>query len=162
MTAVNSVSPGKLDLCVSRVIRAPRERVFDAWVNPEMRRSWWFDLLAEPDACQMDVRVGGSYCMKQVGCGKQIPGYPDDYVWIMNGEFVEITPPGRLAFTWNVNHKEEPVVNQLVTVVLEEVAGGTKVTLTHEGIVSDQMRGGTTEGWTELLDRIATLLEGTQ
>ena len=159
MNAVSSTSSGKLDLCVSRVIRASRERVFDAWVNPAMRRSWWFELIPGSDGCEMDVRVGGTYCMKQVGCGKQIPEHPDDYVWIMNGEFVEITPPERLVFSWNVNHKEEPVVNQLVTVVFDEVTDGTKVTLTHEGIVSDQMRGETTEGWTQLLDRIAGLFE---
>ncbi len=159
MTALNPASPGKLDLCVSRVIRAPRERVFDAWINPEMRRSWWYELIPEPDGCQIDARVGGTYCMKQSGCEKQNPDYPDDYVWIMNGKFVEILPPERLVFTWNVNHKEEPVINQLVTVVFEEVADGTKVTLTHEGIESDQMRDGTNEGWTQLLERIASLFE---
>src|SRR5215204_6352351 len=49
-------------LRVSRRFDAPRERVFDAWTNPDVLRSWW---AAGPDwktpTAEVDARPGGSY-----------------------------------------------------------------------------------------------------
>ena len=45
---------------VHRLIKAPRQRVYDAWIDPELRKQWW---RATPemgcDLCQIDAKVGG-------------------------------------------------------------------------------------------------------
>lgn len=147
-------------LTVTRLIRAPREKVFQAWIDPALRRRWWsFGGKGKLSVCEIDARVGGAYRMHQVGgCDGDVAGYPPDYEWIMSGEFVEITPPERLVFTWNVNHREEPVVDQRVTVELRETPEGTALTLTHSGVMSTKMRDGTHRGWSALVENIAGML----
>lgn len=140
-------------LRVSRIIRAPREKLFDMWVDPALRRQWWLNARGEgPTVCEIDARVGGHYRVHQTGGGAESPGEEEDYEWIMHGEFLEVVRPERLVFTWNVNHVTEPVVNQRVTVEFRAVAGGTEVTITHEGILSAAMRDGTNEGWSKFLE----------
>jgi len=142
---------------ISRVIHAPRERVFEAWISPEQRRQWWVHGKGL-SACEIDARVGGQYCMKQIGaCSEDFTADPD-FEWIMNGGFLEVVRPSRIVFTWNVNH-DPPVLDNRVTVELREVPGGTELTLVHEGRMSAGMRDGTREGWTSLADSIARWLD---
>lgn len=161
MTATDSNSTGELSVRVSRFIRAPRERVFEAWLKPEIRRKWWRTSRGDgPTACEIDARVGGRYLLKQIGGGcEAAPEQDDDKEWIMQGEFLEIDPPSRLVFTWNVNHTEEPVVDQRVTIEFREAEGGTEVEITHQGIHSTGMLDGTQGGWSKLLETLASVME---
>lgn len=160
MTAPDAQATAQLSLRVSRLINAPRRRVFEAWIKPELRRRWWFaGTENQLTNCEIDARVGGTYCQKQIGGCEDAPNVPDDYEWIMEGEFLEITEPQRLVFTWNVNHPDEPQVEQRVTVDFIDVDGATKVTITHERIPTTPMRDGTKEGWTKLLELLAGVLE---
>lgn len=158
MTASTPSAATDLIVRVQRLIRAPRERVFDAWLRPELRRRWW--VTGRPEGlhvCEIDARVGGRYVMKQIGsCDRD--ALDPDYEWTMEGEFVELVRPERIVFTWNVNH-DPPVTNNRVTIELREVPGGTQVTLTHEGCPTPRLRDGTDEGWTALLGHMAALLE---
>lgn len=157
MAAADRSETGKPSVRVSRIIRGPRERVFEAWLKPEIRRQWWVTHSGEGlTSCEIEARVGGRYCQKQIGgCSEE----PDpNFEWIMEGEFVEIVEPERLVFTWNVNH-DPPVVDSRVTIEFKEVAEGTEVVLTHEGLATAQLRDGTHEGWTKLLGHIAEVLE---
>ena len=160
MTASDaSTNPGTLSVNVSRFIRAPRQRVFDAWVKPELRRRWWRTHRGEGlSACEVDARVGGRYRMKQLGGGCESADDNPKYEWIMDGQFLEVDPPRKLVFTWNVNH-DPPTVDERVTIEFHDVEGGTDVTLKHEGILSPVMRDGTEGGWTTHLKAIAELLE---
>jgi uncharacterized protein YndB with AHSA1/START domain len=148
------IDPGsKHSVRVTRVIRASRERLFDAWLNPEIRRQWWLTAHGEgPTVCEIDAQVGGRYRLHQIGGGCESPEQDENYEWIMEGEFLEIVPPERLVFTWNVNHVDEPVVDQRVTVEFRAVPGGTEITITHEGILSAAMQAGTDAGWSKLLE----------
>jgi len=160
MTASNAHAVTPKSVHVSRVIRAPRERVFEAWVNPEIRRKWWHNSRGEgPTHCAIDARVGGRYCIKQIGCGGETPEQDDNREWIMEGEFLEFVPPERLVFTWNVNHEDEPHEEERVTIDFREVAEGTELTIKHEGILSTRLRDGTNDGWTKLSEILATVLE---
>ena len=150
-----------LRVYVSRFIAAPRERLFEAWLNPEIRRRWWVTARGEgPTACDIDARVGGRYCIKQIGSGAESADRDDDYEWIMEGEFVEIVEPEKIAFTWTVNHPNEPPSDELVTVEFRKVKGGTEVTITHTGILSSRLRDGTEEGWTKALEILAGVMQG--
>lgn len=159
MAATDANLPGELSVRVSRLIRAPRERVFEAWIKPELRRQWWLSARGDgPSMCEIDARVGGRYCLKQIGGGCETPDVADDYEWIMDGEFLEVVAPERLVFTWNVNH-DPPTVDERVTVEFVEVAGGTEVTITHRGIIATHLRDGTEHGWTRLLEILGRVME---
>ena len=159
MTSSELNKTGKLSVHVSRLIRAPRDRVFEAWIKPELRRQWWQSDKGEHlTACEIDARVGGRYCQKQIG-GCDASDAANDYEWIMEGKFTEVVSPERLVFTWNVNHPDEPPNEEIVTVEFAEAEGGTEVTIKHEGIASTVLRDGTEKGWTELLERQAIVLK---
>ena len=142
---------------LTRVIRAPRDRVFEAWVNPDLRRQWWHHGNGL-SVCDLDPRPGGRYRMVQIGGCEEEHDVPANFEWVMAGEFVEVVRPSRIVFTWNVNHSP-PVVNNRVSIDLIEVPGGTELRLTHEGRLTPEMRDGTREGWTRLVASIADLLE---
>ena len=76
----------------------------------------------------------------------------------MHGEFLEVTPLDRIVFTWNVNHTTEPIENQRVTVDFSDDPGGTKITITHEGTMSEQIAQGHEKGWTGMLENIDGVL----
>lgn len=155
MTATAMQTP--FTVRVTRIIRAPRERVFEAWINPDLRRQWWKHGQGLRE-CTVDAKAGGRYRMTQIGgCDREQGGNPD-FEWVMQGEFLEVARPSRIVFTWNVNHTP-PVLNNRVTIDLREVPGGTEVHLTHEGLLTEYLRDGTNEGWTSLLEHIAGLLE---
>ncbi len=140
-----------LSLKVSRVIKAPRARVFDAWTKPELIMKW-----LGPNPCQItsartDLRVGGEYVFNVRN--------PEGEK-VVQGEYREITPPSRLVFTWFGTcpgaKQTEPT---LVTVVLSDKNGGTEVSITHEGFASAESCDGHNQGWTGSLDRMEKLFE---
>jgi len=144
---------------VSRVIRADRETVFDAWVNPEVRRRWWLNEKGDgPISVGIDGRLGGRYRITQTHDSAEHPE-PDGYIWVIEGEFTEFDRPNRLAFTWNVNHTDEPCRDQVVTIELTKVEEGTECVITHEGVCSEAMRRGTECGWNGMLENLAGAID---
>ena len=111
------------DLVVRRVIAAPREEVFDAWLDAENMAAWMrpgdtFDAKVE-----LDPRVGGKFHILM------IHGGTDHDHW---GEYLEIDRPSRLSFTWI--SKATSMQPTIVTIEFHDVEGGTELTLTHRGL----------------------------
>lgn len=127
---------------------APREQVFDAWTNPDVLRRWW---RAAEDwgtpLAEVDARQGGSYRLSmETGEGE---------IHTVFGEYREVSPPERLAFTWTWEEGPGPVMagseNTLVVVEFEEDGDGTLVKLTHSGFASDELKGMHEHGWQGVL-----------
>src|SRR5258708_28334603 len=55
-------TPSDREIVMTRVFKAPRKLVFDAWTKPALVRRW---LLGPPGwtmpVCEIDLRVGGAY-----------------------------------------------------------------------------------------------------
>ncbi|MBX7166595.1 MAG: SRPBCC domain-containing protein [Pirellulales bacterium] len=142
-------SPPKLVL--HRTLRAPRERVFRAWTDPQ-QLSQWFAPAPDMDhpIMEVDFRVGGRYRI-----GMQRPGAP---LYIVAGEYREISPPRRLVFTWQWQNEGSLRDETLVTVELLDHDGGTRLVLTHELLPTEIDRTKHGEGWTGCLDRLERFL----
>ncbi len=145
---------------LTRVIRAPREQVFDAWVVPEVRRQWWG---AAPgmfcDLADIDAREGGRYRINMKG---DKDGTLHEYVCI--GEFVTFERPTKLVFTWSWENYDEAepgsaAVETQVTIEFHEVPEGTELRLTHERFANDMLRDEHLKGWTGCLDSLCRTLE---
>src|SRR3990172_11935266 len=54
------------ELVIERIFDAPRELVWRAWTDPERVMRWWGPKGFTAPACQVDIRVGGTYlwCMR--------------------------------------------------------------------------------------------------
>lgn len=136
-------------LVVRRFVRAPAERVFAAWTEPELLRRWWGPRPVTCCDAHVDLRVGGSY---RIG-----NALPDGSVLWISGEFEVVEPPLRLVYTWLVEGKDHPEDRSLVTVRFETRAGGTEVIVVHERVESEDVRREHENGWLGCLDGLDAL-----
>lgn len=137
---------------VTRRFAAPAERVFDAWLDPALAARWLFRSdEGERVTAQIDARVGGRF--------RAVAHRPDgDIVHV--GEYLAIERPGRLVFTFAVPQFSEEY--DLVTVEIRPLSDGCELTLTNEMSPEIFAEWGekTAEGWTGMLARLHTELEG--
>jgi len=80
-----------LSLTVERIFDASRELVWNAWTNPEHVSRWWGYGGVPLHACEIDLRVGGSYRFVQRGeDGTEYP-FIGTYREIVKPEFLNYT-----------------------------------------------------------------------
>lgn len=145
------MSPTGTYLQVSRVIKAKREKVFEAWTNPELMKKWFCPQDLVVADVQADARKGGKYkiAMKDEARGK---------IFTTFGSYREIIPNEKLVFSWEW---EEPDQNEsVVTVEFSDKDGGTQVTVTHERFKDMNGENGHLEGWTSALENLSKQVFG--
>ena len=141
-----------ITLKLTRFIRSPRERVFEAWTNPDNIMQWFGPGLSHLISAKTDVRVGGEYhfVMNTQGCGGEKSGVAE-----VGGVYKEVKRPSRLVFTWGwTNNPRVDNGKTTVTIDLMEVQGGTQLTLTHEGFADEESRDNHNHGWNGALDKL--------
>jgi uncharacterized protein YndB with AHSA1/START domain len=129
-------------LIVRRTIRAPANRVFDAWTQPEHLRAWWGPRPVTCSGAEVDLRVGGRYSIANA--------LPDGKTVIIEGEFREIERPHKLVYTWRMGQGAEET--SLVTVRFEVRGEATEVVIVHENVVNPTARESHEQGWIGCLD----------
>ncbi|MDX1494062.1 MAG: SRPBCC domain-containing protein [Longimicrobiales bacterium] len=135
---------------LQRTIAADRKRVWDAWTQPEQMRRW---SCPAPGGCKevvSDFRVGGSFTIRMEVDGKAHTAF---------GTYREIEAPRRLVYTWDWEEEDNAMGETLVTVEFQEVDGGTRVSLVHEGFPAEEARAGHEEGWTACLEHFTALVD---
>lgn len=147
-----------LKVQVSKVIRASRKRVFEAWTKPEVMRQWFGPVNMDTPEVTNDLRVGGSYRVAMQKCEERAANEAMGPISVATGVYREIVPNERVSFTWNGNWA--PGEESLVTVTLKDVAGGTEVTITHERFLTTASMSGHEQGWVGSLQKLAAFLEG--
>jgi glutathione S-transferase len=133
---------------MSQRFAAPRERVFDAWTNPEVLRRWWAGAptMTTPLA-EVDLRPGGRYRLSM-----HDPDSGDTHT--VSGEYREVRAPERLAYTWAWEAGPAELHGSpetLVEVDFVEDGDGTLVELRHSGFGNAQARDMHVHGWTGVL-----------
>jgi uncharacterized protein YndB with AHSA1/START domain len=112
------------EVVVSRLIDAPRERVFDAWVKPEKLAQWWGpDGFTNP-RCEIDARPGGKIYIEMIRSsdGKMFP---------LDGEVEIVEAPSRIVFRARGYNpaNDRTTIEDRVTATFEERNGKTLVTV---------------------------------
>ncbi len=113
------VTAGGRALFLTRVVGAARPRVFHAWTDPALLARW----MLGPEgwrmaACEVDLRVGGAWRFEW----RQSGGAAME----RRGVYLEVAPPGRLAYTESGGGECPETVDKLV---LSDEGGKTSVTL---------------------------------
>jgi uncharacterized protein YndB with AHSA1/START domain len=143
-----------LKLEISRVIKADRTRVFNAWTRPEIVQKWFGPGMMKIVHGSADLRVGGAYAWEMQG---RPDGSDSEYQAKATGIYKKIIPNELISFTWHGTWA--PNEETLVTVHFRDVAEGTEVTLTHERFKTEESRAGHQQGWTSMLDKLPTLFQ---
>lgn len=134
-----------------RVLKAPPERVYRAFITPEAISKW---LPPHGFTCavhQMEPRVGGSFRMSFTNFTTQ-RGHS------FGGEYLELVPGERLRYTDRFDDPGLPGVMQ-VTVELRSVSCGTDLCIVQEGIPDAIPVEMCHLGWQESLALLALLVE---
>jgi uncharacterized protein YndB with AHSA1/START domain len=138
-------------LRMERTFRAPAQAVFDAWTSEEVMRRWWH---VEPDwdtpVAEVDLRIGGAVrvVMRNPADGAEYGG---------GGQYTEIDPPRRLAFTWLWDGTTK---RQLIELDFEEAeAGVTTVRFTHRDLWDEEAVRSHEEGWSGAFENLRREVE---
>jgi uncharacterized protein YndB with AHSA1/START domain len=130
----------KLDLHHTEVLPHPLPRVWAALTTADALREWLMDSDFEP-------RVGKEFtflCPPAPG----IRGY-------VECEVLELEPMRRVVWSWHATDGGDPTT---VTIELEPVDGGTRLTLRHRGDAAPDVRDRTAAGWTQKISELALYL----
>jgi uncharacterized protein YndB with AHSA1/START domain len=137
----------KASLEIKRVIKAPRDRVYAAWTDPDQLKNWFGPENVKTRDLAADVRVGGKYRWEVTNSdGEQMA---------VRGEYRELQPDKKIVFTWQWEDDEDWEGHEsVVTVELSDCDGGTEIRLAHEQLPSKESRDRHTEGWKSVFDRL--------
>jgi uncharacterized protein YndB with AHSA1/START domain len=134
-----------------RVLRAPPERVYRAFLDPDAMVKWLPPHGYTGKVHHMDARVGGSHRMS-------FTNFSTGNSHAFGGRYVELTPHARIRYTDQFDDPAMPGEMQ-VTISLAAVACGTELTITQEGIPPAIPLEFCYLGWQESLSLLAHLVE---
>ena len=84
------------EIATTRVLDAPRERVFDAFSNPDRLARWWGPAGFSSTFHEFDLRPGGAW--RFILHGPNGANYPNE------SAFVEVVKPERIVFDHLSDH----------------------------------------------------------
>jgi len=137
----------KPSLTLKRRLKAPPEKVYQAWTHPEQMTRWWGGNNPASRVAETDVRVGGRF---HVGF-KGDNGEQHD----VSGTYKEIVPDRRLVFSWA--WRTTPERESQVTIDLKPDGDGTILTLMHEQFFNQKACDDHGVGWGMGLDQLEAL-----
>lgn len=156
-TRVEATPNHERELVLSRLINAPREKVFRAWTNPELLKQWFVPRPWTVAHVETDVRPGGaSLIVMRDPEGKEFPN---------RGVYLEVIENKRLVFTDAYTEAWIPSEKPFMTAVLsfDDEEGKTRYTArVHHWSIEDRHtheKMGFHEGWGIATDQLAALVE---
>jgi uncharacterized protein YndB with AHSA1/START domain len=146
-----AASTSGIDL--SRVFDAPRERVYEAWTEPERFAGWFGAALEVPvDGVLLDVRPGGAWhATMRTPDGEELP------FW---GEYQEVVRPERLMLTLADRSSDDGAEGELVTVAFTDLGDGRTGLRFQQigGNLGAEQYAQAAAGWNGFFDHLAAQL----
>lgn len=153
----------KGELIITRLFNAPREKVFEAWVDPDHFKNWFGPHDSTMPTCRIEARPGGTifFCHHFEGGNAVFKGERD--IWI-KGSYLEVVRPEKLVFALHFsdeagNRVERPGFSSMesrIEVTFKGMGKQTEVVIRHTGLKADQ---GESEGWKQGLERLEEMLK---
>ena len=134
-----------------RVLRAPPERVYRAFLNADAMAKWIPPNGFTGTVHHMEARVGGTFRMS-------FTNFTTEQSHSFGGEYLELVPNELIRYTDKFDDPSLPGVMQ-VTVSLKAVSCGTELNVVQEGIPAVIPVEMCYLGWQESLVLLAKLVE---
>jgi uncharacterized protein YndB with AHSA1/START domain len=134
-----------------RVLRAPPERVYRAFLDGDAMVKWLPPHGFTAKVHHLDVKVGGTYKMS-------FTNFSTGHGHSFGGEYLELVPNERIRHT---DKFDDPNLSGTMqtTIVLKQVFCGTEVNIVQEGIPEVIPAEACYLGWQESLALLAQLVE---
>jgi uncharacterized protein YndB with AHSA1/START domain len=134
-----------------RVLAAPAERVYRAFIDADARAKWLPPYGFTGKVHHSDPKVGGSYKMS-------FTNFTTGNSHSFGGTYNELVPNERLQFTDKFDDPNLPG-EMIVTVELKSVSVGTELNVVQEGVPDAIPLDSCYLGWQESLAQLAKLVE---
>lgn len=135
---------------VNKVINAPIEKVFDAWLDPQILSRFMLPMPGMPQPrTEVDAREGGRFTI-HMEVGEEIIPH--------SGTYLQLDRPNRLVFSW-----ESPFSTDGSRVTLEFTAvdsSNTRIELTHVRFIDEETRNNHEAGWGNILSVLDEICKG--
>ncbi len=152
-------TPGDADareLVITRLIDAPREKVYQAWTTPALLVQWFTPKPWQTVSAELDVRPGGASLIVMRG--------PDGTEFPNRGVYLEVVPNEKLVFTDAYTDAWKPSDKPFMTGILTFADEGGKTRYTarvrHWSVADREAheKMGFHEGWGQATAQLAELL----
>ncbi|HEX5357995.1 MAG TPA: SRPBCC family protein [Aquabacterium sp.] len=134
-----------------RVLRAPPERVYRAFLDAEALVKWLPPHGFTASMHHMEPTVGGSFRMS-------FTNFSSGHTHAFGGEYLELIPHQRIRYTDKFDDPNLPGVIE-VTVELKDVSCGTELNVVQAGIPDVIPAEACYLGWQESLTLLGQLVE---
>ena len=134
-----------------RVLKAPPERVYRAFLDPDALVKWMPPHGFTAKVHQLEARTGGKFRMS-------FTNFSNGQSHSFGGEYVELVPNERIRNTDKFDDSSLPGMIQQ-TVVFKKVSCGTELSITQEGVPDAIPAESCYLGWQESLTLLAQLVE---
>ena len=141
---------GALRLHLERVLPTPPARVFALNTEPQLLARWWGPNGFTIPNVEMDVRVGGRYRIEMQP--------PDADAFFLSGEFREVEPGTRLAYTFQWEPPDPEDRETLVVLSFHTLGESTALTVDQGDFATEQRLALHEQGWSESIDRLEELI----
>jgi len=140
---------------ITRIFDAPRELVYQAWIQPEHMLQWWGPKVFTNHSCELDVRPGGPWQI--------VMRAPDGTDYGCKGIYTEVVEPERLVFTNDaVDSAGQALLKGFTTILFEDWNGKTKLTVKTRAVglvpYAPQMLAGMEQGWSQSLEKLGDIM----
>lgn len=149
-------------LTMARRFQASPTDVYKAWTKPELMKKWLFTTEATNQSVKNDFQIGGMWEIIDRRQGEE---------YLATGEYLEIDPPHRLVFSF-----EMPQYNDLqdrIIVWASPVQDACEMTFKQEIVVTheedwteedlqkamQEFSGASEEGWDRMFENLKQLVE---
>ena len=144
----------KLTLEMNRVLPAALTDVFAAFSEPNELVKWWGPEGFSTSSLEFQPRVGESYRIEM----QPLEGDP----FYLTGEFREVDPPARLAYTFVYEDPDPDDVETVVDLSFRDLGESTEVALTQGPFKTEARRALHRSGWTDSFDKLVERLTSGQ
>ena len=134
-----------------RVLRAPAERLYRAFLDPDAMAKWLPPHGFTGKVHAMDAREGGGYRMS-------FTNFSTGKSHSFGGKYIELTPHERIKYADAFEDPNLPGEMQ-VTITLRKVSCGTELEIVQEGLPAVIPLEACYVGWQESLSMLAHLVE---
>jgi uncharacterized protein YndB with AHSA1/START domain len=139
-----------LTLDMTRVLPASPTAVFGAFSDPDRLAQWWGPAGFTVPSVDFEPRQGGRYRIEMQP--------PEGDPFHLVGEFREVDPPNRLAFTFVWEPPDPDDVETLVELSFADRGEATEVAFAQGAFKTEPRRELHRDGWADTFDRLEQFL----
>ena len=139
-----------LTLEMKRVLTTVPSAVFEAFSDSSEVAKWWGPEGFTIPSLEFDPRVGETYRIEMQP--------PEGDPFYLTGEFREVDPPARLAFTFVWEDPDPDDVETSVGLSFLDLGESTEVALTQGSFKTEARYSLHRDGWTDCFDKLERLI----